>query len=67
MNLMDHQKLNAISTAVIAYVTALGVLFAMIYYMFIMININFVEGILGTIIYIDIILLFLYILKIIHY
>ena len=62
---MDYQKLNSVSNAIIAFVTSLGVLFALIYYMYIMINITLIQAILGATIYIDIILLFLYILKII--
>jgi len=60
---MDYIKINAISSAIIAFSTTLGVMFAIIYYFFIMIKINILQTLLLAIIYIDILLIFLYILK----
>jgi len=59
---MDYEKLSAISTALLTFITAIGVLFAIIYYMFIMIHINIYQIILFAIIYIDIILIFIYLI-----
>jgi len=60
---MDYVKLNALSSAVMAFATVLGVMFALIYYLHNMIKINFIQIILIGIVYIDVILSFLYILK----
>ena len=60
---MDYNKINMIATSMIAFSTFLGVLFAMVYYLYLIIKVNFFEVIIGGIIYIDINLIFLYILK----
>jgi|GEM_PF-6498548 hypothetical protein len=60
---MDYLKLSAISTALLTFITSIGVLFAIIYYLFIMIEMRFLQIILTGIIYIDIILIFLYLIK----
>jgi hypothetical protein len=60
---MDYVKLSAISSALLTLITTIGVLFAIIYYLFIMIKINLLQIILFTTIYIDIILIFLYLIK----
>jgi len=60
---MDYYKLNAMSSAVMAFATVLGVMFALIYYLKIIVNINILEISLLGIVYIDVILSFLYYLK----
>ncbi len=60
---MESSKLSAIGTSVIAFSTFLGVLFALIYYLYLIINVTFLGASLGGIVYIDINLLFLYVLK----
>lgn len=57
------KNLNEISTAMIAFSTFLGVLFALIYYLYLILEVTFIEIIMYTIIYIDLNLLFLYMLK----
>jgi len=59
---MDYYQLEAVSSAVMAFATVLGVMFAIIYYMFVMASISILEAVLGGIIYIDSILIFLYII-----
>ena len=51
---MDYNKINMIATSMIAFSTFLGVLFAMVYYLYLIIKVNFFEVIIGGIIYIDI-------------
>jgi len=62
--LMNQSKVNAIATSMIAFLTFLGVLSAFIYYFY---SMNLLTTLLEVgflaIIYIDINLLFLYILK----
>ena len=60
---MNYQNLNAVSTAVIALATVFGVMFAMIYYLRLIVEINIIEAVLSILIYIVVILSFLYILK----
>jgi len=60
---MDYHKLMAVSTAVIAFATALGVMFALVYYTFLMTDANLLVAVLLGIIYIDVILIFLYVLR----
>ncbi len=60
---MDYNKLMAISTSSLAFSTFMGVLIAMIYYAFQIKDFGVIEAFLGTIIYIDINLLFFYMLK----
>ncbi len=60
---MDYNKLTAIATSMIAFSTFLGVLFAMIYYLYLIINVTFLEALFGGIVYIDVNLLFLYVIK----
>ncbi len=61
--LMKYEKINAIATCSIAFSTFLGVLAAIIYYLYQIKETNLVEVILWGIVYIDVNLLFLYILK----
>lgn len=60
---MNYEKVNAIGTGVIAFSTFLGVLSAIIYYSYQIKNFDLAYGIIMSIIYIDINLLFLYLLK----
>ncbi len=60
---MNYEKVNAIATCVIAFSSFLGVLAAMIYYLYQIKDTGIVEVILWGIVYIDANLLFLYILK----
>ena len=60
---MCYKKLTAISTSFLAFSSFLGVLFAMVYYLFQIKNFTISQAVLGVIIYIDINLLFLYTLK----
>ena len=59
---MDYQKLGAIGTIMIAFLTSLIGLITLIYYLYSM-NIDLLRVIIGAIIYIDVILIFLYIIK----
>jgi len=52
-----------IATSMIAFSTFLGVLFAMIYYIYQIKKLGFIEASLYVVIYININLLFLYIIK----
>ncbi len=60
---MDYQKPRTISSMTLTYVTLLGVIFAMIYYLWQAIEINILEVVLSGIIYIALILSLLYTLK----
>ena len=60
---MNTDKFSAVSTSFIAFSSFLGVLIAMIYYTLQIRGFGISEAIIGTIIYIDINLLFLYTLK----
>ena len=60
---MDYERITAIATCVIAFSTFLGVLAAIIYYLYQIKETNLIEVILWGIVYIDANLLFLYILK----
>lgn len=60
---MDYNKISALSTSFIAFSSFLGVLFAMIYYIFQIKNLGIFQAFISTIIYIDMNLLFWYILK----
>ena len=60
---MDYPQVNAIATSMIAFTTFLGVLAAMIYYLYQIIEVNLFKVILLGIVYIDLNLLFLYYLK----
>lgn len=55
--------MTAIATIVIGFSTFLGVMFGGIYYLYLILQVNLIGAILGGIVYIDINLLFLYILK----
>ena len=60
---MEPVKVTAIATIVIGFSTFLGVMFGGIYYLYLILQVNLIGAILGGIVYIDINLLFLYILK----
>ncbi len=60
---MSYEKLMAIATSFIAFSTSLGVLIALIYYSYQIKKISILEGIIISIFYIDVNLLFLYLLK----
>lgn len=60
---MKYDRVNAIATCVIAFSTFLGVLAAIIYYLYQIKETILIEAIIWGIVYIDINLLFLYILK----
>ena len=57
------EKFIDISTAMISFSTFLGVLFALLYYLYLILNVNFYQMTLYAIIYIDLNLMFLYYLK----
>lgn len=59
---MDNRLLT-VSNAMMAFSTFLGVLFAMVYYIYQIIGQGFFVALISVIIYIDINLLFLYILR----
>jgi len=52
-----------IATSMIAFSTSIGLLFAGLYYLYQIQNLIFMQAILFTVIYININLLFLYVLK----
>jgi hypothetical protein len=58
-----NNKILEIAAGMTAFSTFLGVLFAMIYYIYQIKKLGFLEAILYIVIYININLLFLYILK----
>jgi len=58
-----EKSLVEVSTAMISFSTFLGVLFALLYYLYLILEINIIQTIIYAIIYIDINLLFLYYLK----
>ena len=60
---MDYERITAIATCVIAFSTFLGVLAAIIYYLYQIKDTKLLEVILWGIVYIDVNILFLYILK----
>jgi len=60
---MNVNKIMAISTTMLSFTTFLGVLFALLYYLYLILSANVYQIILYEIIYIDINLTFLYYLK----
>lgn len=60
---MKSSESIAIATIMIAFSTFLGVLFAGVYYLYIITEVNLVDVILYTMIYIDVNLMVLYIIK----
>lgn len=60
---MNSEKVMATSTAMVAFSTFLGVLFALLYYLYLILNVNIYEAVLYATIYIDLNLTFLYILR----
>ncbi len=60
---MNLYKISVIATSMIAFSTFLGGLIAMIYYFFLVRESNLLNVLIGGIIYIDINLIFLYILR----
>jgi len=60
---MDYGKLTGVSTAVIAFATVLGVLFAMIYYFYQILNKDILLIMTLGNAYISVILFFLYYLR----
>ncbi len=60
---MNYPQINALATCMVAFTTFLGVLAAMIYYLYQIKEVNLLEVIFLGIVYIDLNLLFLYYLK----
>jgi len=60
---MDSSELLAVSTAMLSFSTFLGVLFALLYYLYLILKADIYQIILYAIIYIDVNLIFLYYLK----
>ena len=60
---MNYPQINAIANSMVAFTIFLGVLAAMIYYLYQIKEVNLLEVIFLGIVYIDLNLLFLYYLK----
>ena len=60
---MDYNKIIAVATCMVAFSTFLGILIAMLYYIYQIKAMGFIGAFIYTIIYIDLNLIFLYILK----
>jgi len=60
---MNYQKVNAVAGCMIAFTTFLGVLAALIYYLYQIKETSLIEVGLWALFYIDLNLMFLYVLK----
>lgn len=60
---MDYNKINAISNIMLGFSSFIGILIAMLFYIYQIKKMGVIEALLYAIIYIDIYLLFLYIIR----